>query len=136
MSDREKVLKGLECCSESIGKACPMECPYRTECLMQDDGSQMYSVMHAALKLLKKQSKQRFFVDSDGKMTPLPIQPQWISVKERMPDKQPDEYLVVNGHIVETAICLDNMWITPKRVSKITHWMPLPEPPEEVMPDE
>ena len=54
----------------------------------------------------------------------------WISVEDRLPDKQPCEYLVVNGNNVETAICLDNRWITPRRVTKITHWMPLPEPPE------
>ena len=55
---------------------------------------------------------------------------EWISVEDRLPDKQPCEYLVVNGNNVETAICLDNRWITPRRVTKITHWMPLPEPPE------
>ena len=54
----------------------------------------------------------------------------WISVEDRLPDKQPCEYLVVNANNVETAICLDNRWITPRRVIKITHWMPLPEPPE------
>ena len=54
----------------------------------------------------------------------------WISVKDRLPDKQPCEYLVVNANNVETAICLDNRWITPRRVIKITHWMPLPKPPE------
>ena len=59
----------------------------------------------------------------------------WISVKDRLPDKQPCEYLVVNANNVETAICLDNMWITPRRVIKITHWMPLPEPPKEVKQD-
>lgn len=59
----------------------------------------------------------------------------WISVEDRLPDKQPCEYLVVNGNNVETAICLDNMWITPRRVIKITHWMPLPEPPKEVKQD-
>lgn len=57
MDEMKKVLKGLECCTESISKACPMECPYRVECMMQDDGLQMYSVMHAALKLLKEQSE-------------------------------------------------------------------------------
>ena len=55
---------------------------------------------------------------------------EWISVEDRLPDKQPCEYLVVNANNVETAICLDNRWITPRRVIKITHWMPLPEPPE------
>ena len=59
----------------------------------------------------------------------------WISVKDRLPDKQPCEYLVVNANNVETSICLDNRWITPRRVIKITHWMPLPEPPKEVKQD-
>ena len=60
----------------------------------------------------------------------LKSEPHWVSVKDRLPDKQPCEYLVVNANNVETAICLDNRWITPRRVIKITHWMPLPEPPE------
>lgn len=59
----------------------------------------------------------------------------WISVEDRLPDKQPCECLVVNANNVETAICLDNRWITPRRVIKITHWMPLPEPPKEVEQD-
>ena len=62
-------------------------------------------------------------------------QERWISVEDRLPDKQPCEYLVVNANNVETAICLDNRWITPRRVTKITHWMPLPEPPKEVKQD-
>lgn len=60
---------------------------------------------------------------------------EWISVEDRLPDKQPCEYLVVNGNNVETAICLDNRWITPRRVIKITHWMSLPEPPKEESDD-
>lgn len=59
----------------------------------------------------------------------------WISVEDRLPDKQPCEYLVVNANNVETAICLDNRWITPRRVIKITHWMPLPTPPEVIQDD-
>lgn len=57
MIDREKVLNGLECCSKSIGKACPLECPYRDECMMQDDGLHMYSVIHDALELLKQEEE-------------------------------------------------------------------------------
>ena len=59
----------------------------------------------------------------------------WVSVEDRLPDKQPCECLVVNANNVETAICLDNRWITPRRVIKITHWMPLPEPPKEESDD-
>lgn len=111
MADRKKVLNGLKCCSKSIGKACPLECPYRVECLMQDDGSHMYSVMHDALKLLKEQQEtisslqgticklnaalaeqpeQKFFVDSDGKITPIPVQKHghWIRSPRFLPEAQ------------------------------------------------
>ena len=63
MPDREKVLKGLKYCSESIGKACPIECPYRVECLMQDDKLHMYSVMHDALELLKQPEDKELHLD-------------------------------------------------------------------------
>ena len=55
----------------------------------------------------------------------------WISVKDRLPELAPNEYLVVNGGKVQLATFIDGMWITPHRVSSITHWMPLPEPPKE-----
>ena len=117
MVDREKVLTWLKICGEDSD--CSGCCPYLTEnnyanpMKYSNPLKCMEALMRDALELLKEQ------------------QPQWISVDDRLPDKQPDEYLVVNAHNVETAICLDNRWITPRRVTKITHWMPLPEPPEE-----
>lgn len=33
MVDREKVLKGLECCSKMNGNVCRTECPYCEECV-------------------------------------------------------------------------------------------------------
>ena len=59
MADREKILKGLEYCSKTVGKACPWECPYRVECMMQDDRLHMYSVMYDALELLREQPEQK-----------------------------------------------------------------------------
>lgn len=78
-------------------------------------------------------------------------QPTWISVKERLPSGfdcfedgtvEPAEYIVkVKGASVATIAMFDGKeWIpaqyngnTEDRwfVSPITHWMPLPEPPEE-----
>ena len=63
MANREKVLKGLKYCSETIGKACPLECPYRVECLMQDDGLHMYYVMNDALELLKEPEDKELHLD-------------------------------------------------------------------------
>ena len=54
MDKREKVLKGLEYCIESVDSACPDECPYRKECYGRDF---MYVPMRDALALLKEQQE-------------------------------------------------------------------------------
>lgn len=76
MTELEKVIEGLECCS--VKQSCS-ECPWK--------GLDCNDRLHlAALELLKEQPKQRFFVDSDGKITPLPIQPQWHPFNPVEPD--------------------------------------------------
>lgn len=96
MIDRKKVLKGLECCCSMTGEAC-RQCPYDEECA-EMIGSGSAHLCADALELLKEQQKQRFFVDSDGKITPLPIQPQWHPFDPLEPDdtglKDHDFYLV------------------------------------------
>ena len=109
MTDRKKVFDALRnCVTEPKCKDCPWEDCEKIGCKRT---KVPVTLLLDTLNLLKEQ-------------------PQWISVEDRLPDKQPCEYLVVNANNVETAICLDNRWITPRRVTKITHWMPLPEPPE------
>lgn len=78
MIDKGKVLKGLECCCSMTGEAC-RQCPYDEECA-EMIGSGSAHLCSDALELLKEKQKQRFFVDSDGKITPLPIQKHghWI----------------------------------------------------------
>lgn len=71
MPDTEKVIKGLERCKLYNKLNCD-KCPYdyngrgngKSECTAE--------LATDALALLKEQKKQRFFVDSDGKITPLP----------------------------------------------------------------
>lgn len=53
MADREKIIKGLECCSQMAGAACN-ECPYVNEC---EEGL-LAGVAHLAdnaLSLIKEQ---------------------------------------------------------------------------------
>lgn len=63
--------------------------------------------------------------------TPSIIQKEWISVKDRLPEKSGD-YIVCSahdGHALPKVVYFDNSagWYD----SAITHWMPLPKPPEE-----
>ncbi len=55
----------------------------------------------------------------------------WISVKDRLPEKY-GHYLVIrdNGFMSVDTWTRHSHW--GKAVCKITHWMPLPEPPKEV----
>lgn len=55
MVDRQKVLKGLECCLKSWNGACDPECPYNCECRMNAEVFQ--TVMRDALELLKEQQE-------------------------------------------------------------------------------
>lgn len=65
--------------------------------------------------------------------------PQWISVEERLPIDSLKKYLVAfrdaGGLIVDMARYFPsdgwtcNNWEVPQKL--ITHWMPLPEAPEE-----
>lgn len=51
MTDREKVIKGLECCMSE--KICNSPCPYRGQC---DDGGYYFSkAIEDAIELLKAQ---------------------------------------------------------------------------------
>lgn len=64
MADREKVIKGLECCTR--GDVCFSDCPYFKEVPMAD-GRCITAVQADALALLKEQEaiKPTTFVDKD-----------------------------------------------------------------------
>lgn len=75
---------------------------------------------------------------------------EWISVKERLPDEELKKFRGLNGlengighinvlgsagkHTFRNTVEYDgkNFWYDGQLMnSRITHWMPLPEPPEE-----
>lgn len=67
------------------------------------------------------------------------MQPEWVSVTDRLPEEEADYYVSVNGKVATQTYCGSNRWVSsdnhyPKtsEILKITHWMKksdLPQPP-------
>lgn len=60
------------------------------------------------------------------------VVPQWISVKDRLPDNEERVLVAVDSDKSDTKIDTDRMvcrqWV--RWGMSVTHWMPLPEPPK------
>ena len=57
--------------------------------------------------------------------------PRWISVKERMPEDGKNVLAYEGGGFYFLDWCCDGEWVVASEsTAVVTHWMPLPEPPE------
>lgn len=70
----------------------------------------------------------------------VPEKPKWISVEERLPDEWRDNSGELVNYLIympEYGVDVGNYalpvktWICMGAPCKVTHWMPLPEPPKE-----
>jgi len=117
MKTPDEIKKGLECCNTY--NDC-QSCPYDDKvekgwgCCVQRNADALAYIRQLEAKVS-----------------------QWISVKERLPDDNEGEILVVGtdkeattGWCVNGRICfrVGPLFV---QAANITHWMPLPEPPEE-----
>lgn len=120
-----ELIKALRVCSRRTGyKGCG-------PCPLFDDKDCMGNVTAAAADLIERLTAENAALREKV--------PQWISVEDRLPIDRLSKYLVAfrdaGGPIVDMAryfpsdgwTC-DN-WDVPQNL--ITHWMPLPEAPEE-----
>ena len=69
-----------------------------------------------------------------GEIDKLREKVRWIPVGERFPEKWETILMCDNNHRVEPGVYADPGWLSEGyQVTRIiTHWMPLPQPPEEV----
>lgn len=70
MADREKAIKGLECCLKTLNgnDGCPIECPYCEECL-ESIRTIFIPMMRDALALLKAQEPRVMTLDEVHEMS-------------------------------------------------------------------
>ena len=117
MKTPDEIKKGLECC---VSGDCPEEdCPYY-KC--QDDmwcGEQKSRDAMAYIQQLEAQV------------------PRWISVEERLPDVDVDVVLIIpriDGPCIRVGWLrkTGRWWAAGQGIVpyEVTHWMPMPEPPE------
>lgn len=138
---RNEIVKALRCfaCAETCNcpaDACNEKCPYwiETDKFYLDDWdaeiSDEYQLCRVAADMLEQDAKKT----------------SWISVKDRLPKETQDcasgvkikshsELCIVaieteeSAFYVQTDITVCGKWYN--YGNRVTHWMPLPEPPEE-----
>lgn len=55
---------------------------------------------------------------------------EWISVKERLPKPYERVFVCTRvGYMNTDMLCENGLWLE-HRLFKVTHWMPLPKPPQ------
>lgn len=124
MNTPNEIKKGLECCiNDSFG--CSEKCPYFNSL---SNGVDCAVKMHKDALALIQQLEARV--------------PKWISVEERLPEywRMGDKDNTLINYLVympEYGVDVGN-WLKPAKrwvvmgiPAKVTHWMPLPEPPKE-----
>lgn len=142
MKTSEEIKKGMECCrpvwAGDRWKACDAECPYRIEKLFcknalnkdMRDYIQQLEADNAQLNRCIENLTDKLNATNDAL-------PRWIPVEERLPGI--GEVLISHcGYVCIAWHHGNGTFETGSRMMlvvgkhDITHWMPLPEPPQEV----
>lgn len=137
MTDKE-IIQALWICSRRTdAQTC-------TECLLFDSEDCMGDMMVGAADLIERLTAENAKAEAERDALREKV-PQWVSVKDRLPDCAVPVLVTYigydgNRHGDDVATRIDDLWLwwdgdlrsSDERVTvKITHWMPLPEAPEE-----
>ena len=121
MKSSDEIKKGLETCSADECHGQHTDCPYHPDLMC------IRNICADALALIQQ---------LEAKVH------RWISVEEKLPeahaDGSVDAELVTDGEFIHMAYYAHGQWIfcesgemKEPMWNTVTHWMPLPEPPEE-----
>lgn len=115
----EEIKRGLRC--NMAGQHCNF-CSYQIDCISEDGDPGV--INRDALALIERLESER-----DAALAKVP---KWISVEERLP-RCGERVLVTNdGSVWEAYLSISHKWVRQEFVwaAKVTHWMPLHEPPK------
>lgn len=131
----ENVVKALRVCtSERTISKCSKICPYHN---VQDCRTKL---MIDAADAIEKLSRE---IDTDNAaMTAMDVaMPRWISVAERLPEKNGKylcyvkrfgQYAGMQYYYVDVLVFQEDRFFEDGiGTERVTHWMPLPQPPKE-----
>ena len=136
MKTPDEIKKGLECCIKFL--ACEY-CPYFESCSeMEEDALAYIQQLEKELAQERAIKKSTLSMDADG--VSWCIEKGWISVEERLPEEGKFVLLQYAKNAQNPTLHARNtmavgryeygMFLVEGCSVKITHWMPLPEPPE------
>nr|DAG22556.1 MAG TPA: Protein of unknown function (DUF551) [Caudoviricetes sp.] len=139
--ETNELVKALRVCSNT------MRC---TKCPLQDMKLCLKRMMVGAYDLIKEQAveiqelRNSLAVFGQANAALRDKVPEWIPVKEKLPEPEKMVLLIVNGKVKNITLIgayelgefdTNEGWILEMcpewKDPKVTHWMPLPEPPEE-----
>lgn len=124
----DEIKKGLKACGSDECHGHHADCPYA------DD---FFCTMHVCgdARAYIQQLENHIGELTENVAQLEAARPKWISVEDRLPEND-DNYLVFTSDRNEKEIATyygDGEWLTHDLINLIplvTHWMPLPEPPE------
>ena len=122
MTDKE-IVQALRCCAEGECKDCAMH---------EDKQRCQENLLAKAAEAIERLTAENAALREKV--------PQWISVEDRMPEAWKDEDGVLVNYMIYTPEfgadignyhAMDKRWLCMAIPFTVTHWMPLPEAPEE-----
>lgn len=96
--------------------------------------------LKAEIQRRRKRYKTLTGVDMAMLIDDAPTVGGWISVKDRLPERSGDVLVCCGEHYMNVFSyswrhkafnAFDDLPTSENRIESVTHWMPLPEPPEE-----
>lgn len=99
-------------------------------CCTHEDACRFEDALRMAISALREQEDPKAILVQQ--YIKVPEKPQWISVEERLPAVHQRVLVYCQSKTIERHItaCMYMGGYFSRKVRNVTHWMPLPEPPE------